>query len=234
LQLFEEKIKGFRWSNWPSLHGLGKRDTQEVLDFERKYITHGSGNWYLIYDRPVILIMDGVDIEDLFPEFKFEDFMAYLKSHSAEDIKGIEVNMSPQYYNNYWRRGKWMEAPIMERSVREFAFIEVTTRYGHSALIKNTPGTFLYKPLALSWPRQFYKPKYKLNDTSRMADLRPIIDWEPNIYTDTEGKATVTFYAGTEPHAYTIIAEGTDLNGNIGTVRRKLVISRRNTAEKSK
>jgi len=67
-----------------------------------------------------------------------------------------------------------------------------------------------------------------------MADLRPTIDWEPNINTDTAGKATVTFYAGTEPRTYTIIAEGTDLNGNLGTVRRKLVINKRNTAEKSK
>ena len=235
LQLFEQNIKGFRESYFPTPGWLSKRDLREVLTFEKNNITHADGGpWYFIYDRPVILIIDGIDIEDLLPGFNFNDFMTYLKSHSAEDIKGIEVNMSPKYYSNYLRRGKWMEAPIMERSVREFAFIEVTTRYGHSALIKNTPGTFLYKPLALSWPKQFYKPKYKVTDTSRLVNLRATIDWEPNINTDAEGHATVTFYAGTEPHTYTIVAEGTDLNGNIGSVRRKIIVSQRKIAEKSK
>jgi hypothetical protein len=235
LQLFQERIKGFRESYFPAPNWLSKRDLKEVLEFEKNYITHGGdGAWYFIYDRPVILIIDGIDIEDLFPEFNFHDFMSYLKSHSAEDIKGIEVNISPQYYNNYLRMGKWMAAPLMERSVREFAFIEVTTRYGHSALIKNTPGVYLYKPLALSWPKQFYKPKYTVNDTSHVADLRSTIDWEPNINTDSTGRAIITFYAGTEPRTYTIIAEGTDLNGNVGTTRRKLTIGKRKTPSKSK
>ena len=235
LQLLQENIKGFRESYFKVPGWLGKRDLKEVLEFEKNYITHSDGGaWYFIYDRPVILIIDGIDIEDLFPEFNFYDFMSYLKSRSAEDIKGIEVNMSPQYYSNYLRRGKWMSAPIMETSVREFAFIEVTTRYGHSALIKNTPGTYLFKPLALSWPKQYYKPKYTLKDTSHRVDLRSTIDWEPNIYTDGGGNATITFYAGSRPSTYTIIAEGTDLNGNIGSSRRKITISKRKETEKSK
>jgi hypothetical protein len=86
---------------------------------------------------------------------------------------------------------------------------------------------YLHKPLAVSYPAQFYKPKYKLTDTvKRTLDMRSTIDWEPNISTDATGKATLYFYAAGRPSTYTITMEGLDFNGNLGYKRQKIVINK--------
>jgi len=93
---------------------------------------------------------------------------------------------------------------------------------------------YLYKPIALSWPKEFYKPKYAFRDTVKRVDLRSTIDWEPNIVTDSTGKATVSFYAASEPSTYSIIMEGTDFNGNIGYKLIKVKVTGRKETAKSK
>jgi len=225
LQLLEESIKGFR-TGW--FYTPGKDiDTERyrVFLFEMNYIRHlDASDWFFIYDKPVILMMDGIEIGDMIPNFKFDDFLAFLKTHSAEDVKGIEVNFNSRYNNTYFMHGKWMEAPLALRSVHDYAFIEITTRSGHGAAITYTPGLYLYKPMAISWPKQFYKPKYSVKDTAKTVDLRSTIDWEPNIRTDSAGNATVSFYAASTPSTYTVIAEGVDFTGNIGYKRRKINI----------
>ncbi|MGZ4001360.1 MAG: hypothetical protein ACXVIY_12050, partial [Mucilaginibacter sp.] len=226
LQLFEENIKGFREGLFVTPAWLPKMAFKLVNDFETKYIRHAdASDWYFIHDKPIILIVDGVDIMDVYPNsFKFADLQSYLKTHSAEDIKGIEVNSSAKYAAHYMRIGKWMEAPVELSWVRDFAFVEITTRGGGGAMIKYTPGIYLYKPLAISWPKQFYKPKYTVKDTLKQPDLRSTIDWEPNIRTDTAGNAHLSFYAASTPSTYTVLTEGVDFTGNIGYKRRKIRI----------
>ena len=86
---------------------------------------------------------------------------------------------------------------------------------------------YLYKPLALSWPKQFYKPHYIVNDTTmRLLDTRSTIDWESNIITDKNGQATISFYAADKPTVYTLIIEGSDGNGNIGYKMERITISK--------
>jgi hypothetical protein len=150
------------------------------------------------------------------PGYRIKDF---LNVHNAEDIKGIEVNASPKYVGNYMRR--FYPSDIIDPDM--LAFVEITTRSGDFKM-EFTPGTYLYKPLALSWPRQFYKPRYTVSDTSKIADLRSTIHWEPNISTDIEGNATVWFYSGSKPSTYSIIMEGIDGNGSLGYQKKRLVI----------
>lgn len=223
LQLLEDNIKGFRtgWFYTP----VHDTESYRVFIFEKYRVRHlDASDWFFIYDKPVILMMDGIEIGDMIPNFKYDDFLAFLKTHSAEDVKGVEVNFTSKYNNTYFMHGKWMEAPLALRSVHDYAFIEITTRSGHGAAITYTPGLYLYKPMAISWPKQFYKPKYTVKDTSNQADLRSTIDWEPNISTDSAGNARLSFYAASAPSTYTVIAEGVDLNGNIGYKRRKIGI----------
>ena len=73
----------------------------------------------------------------------------------------------------------------------------------------------IYKPLAPAYPKQFYRPKYAVKDFT-VPDLRSTIHWEPNIITNSEGKAFVSFYAADQPGSYTVIVEGSDMNGNLG------------------
>jgi len=106
-----------------------------------------------------------------------------------------------------------------------FSFVEITTRGGHGPVIGNTPGMYLYKPLAISWPKQFYKPKYLPGDTTanNLAAFRPTVDWEPNITTDEQGEATVSFMLPGKASTYTVIIEGTDMNGNFGYQDEKII-----------
>jgi hypothetical protein len=200
-KLFEENIKGFR----------------EVHGYEPKtqLITHD----FYVFDRPVILMVDGVQVGALVSDWRGYGFKQFIEQHDAEDIKGLEVILSAKYVAHYIRVF-FPTAPL-----DSCVFIEITTRSGNP-LIKNTPGMYLYKPLAISWPKQFYKPKYKVTDTAKTVDLRSTIDWEPNIFTDQNGEATIWFYAGTQPSTYSITVQGLDNNGLLGYKRQKIVISK--------
>jgi hypothetical protein len=197
LQIFEESIGGFKES-----YVLGNLS-------------------YLIHDKPIIIIVDGIRLSDLFIHFRFNDLKEYLESHDAEDIKGIEI-MSAKYDLNYAAR--------FGDIIGTRAYIEITTRSGHGPIIDNTPGMYLYKPLAISWPKQFYKPKYTIKDAANnIADLRSTIDWEPNIVTNARGEAKLWFYAAGKPSTYTITIEGSDMNGNLGFKTGKLIINTNKT-----
>jgi len=73
--------------------------------------------------------------------------------------------------------------------------------------------------------KTFYRPRYTVRDTSVLIDLRSTIHWEPDVITDKEGKAIVSFYSADRPGTYTVILEGSDMNGNIGYQRKKIIIT---------
>jgi hypothetical protein len=194
LQLLEENIKGFHESYKTIFNHGGTANT----GFE----------YYFINTQFAILSVDGIFLNQVLQPFDFIVYKSYLESHTAEDIKGIEVTTT---------------------SNPDYAFIEITTRSGHGPIIDNTPGMYLYKPLALSWPRQFYKPKYTVKDTSNHTpDLRSVIDWEPDIVTGMDGKAAVTLYPLNKPATYTVIIEGSDMNGSVGYHIQKIKIAPEN------
>ncbi|MEO6852016.1 MAG: hypothetical protein ABI203_05130, partial [Mucilaginibacter sp.] len=158
------------------------------------------------------------------PQQRHEFLKTYLDYITAEDIVGIELmhNFSTThkydlefYYDLYISTG----VPL------PFAYIEITTRSGNGAFIHTTPGIYLYKPLAFSMPAQFYRPKYIVKvKTPVLPDLRSTIHWEPNIITDAAGKATISFYSADSPTNYSIIINGTDLNGRVGYGRGKVAV----------
>jgi len=59
------------------------------------------------------------------------------------------------------------------------------------------------------------------------TDLRSTIHWEPNVITDRDGKATVSFYSADKPADYTATIEGTDLNGNLGYSSKKIKVDQK-------
>jgi len=197
LQLFQENIKGFR---------------EQAIK---------STLWYTIDGKRVWIIIDGIELNSSIlsilagvSRIPINNLNYYLESHNAEDIKGIEVSFL-KYNDTYGLR----------YHVFDDAFIEITTRSGHGPYLDNAPGVYLYKPLAISWPKQFYKPKYAVKDTIKhLPDLRSTIDWEPNITTGVNGEAKLWFYAADKPSTYTIIIEGTDMNGNLGFRTGSIII----------
>ncbi|WP_449439370.1 hypothetical protein [Pedobacter steynii] len=79
-------------------------------------------------------------------------------------------------------------------------------------------------PLSIMPAQQFYRPKYKNQSTTTFSDTRSVIHWEPDIITDKNGRATISFYSADIPGSYTISIEGSNLDGNIGSNRSKLKV----------
>ncbi|MBS1502417.1 MAG: hypothetical protein JST32_10175, partial [Bacteroidetes bacterium] len=241
LQLLGENVKNFREGTF-FINGNTQRSLREMA--MAWYVADGNGipgEWYFIGGKPIKFIVDGASASQILRIGRFYDLMAYLKSHSAEDIKGIEVMSSTQYANKYtsmYDNDEVLYQAATKAGIllgpSDFAFVEITTRSGHGPAISNTPGVYLYKPLAISWPKQFYKPRYQLNDTTRLVDLRATIDWEPNVITDSLGRAKMSFYAAEKPSTYTVIVEGTDMQGNLGFSRRKIAVVAKKEEAKSK
>lgn len=238
LQLLEENNKSF--TDRPFNLHLGK---DEGLS---EYVTnhHISSEWYFIDSKPVELIVDGISVTQVlpigaYPNAAFIEMRNYLKTHTAEDIKGMEIMHSTRYAAAYFARydpGD-IRMAALEHNINigqsDISFVEITTRSGHGPLIDNSPGLYLYKPLPISYPKEFYKPKYAVEDTTaHLPDLRSTIDWEPNITTDANGEARVWFYAADKPSTYTIIIEGTDMNGRFGYKTGKIEIVKSKTVGK--
>lgn len=114
-----------------------------------------------------------------------------------------------------------MESPF------DHTFVEVTTRSGHGPFMKKAVGTYVYRPMPYATPKSFYSPKYKPNSIVDMTDIRSTIYWAPNVVTDQNGKATVSFYTADNPGSYTITIEGSDMQGGIGFKAGTIKVKRR-------
>ena len=104
--------------------------------------------------------------------------------------------------------------------------INVTTnaKFGDRAI---PAGEYVYRPMPISWPHKFYSPKYAVNTPVTGKDRRSTIFWEPNLITDASGKADLSFYSADLPGTYSVIIEGTDMNGNFGYSRQKIKVGKK-------
>ena len=179
---------------------------------------------YWINNMLLHLIIDGMDIEFFKPEDirPIDYFNQYLEYYDAEEILGIEVMTSMRNSSSYTNR----YIDPMANSL-DHTFIEITTRSGHGPFVKKAVGTYVYRPMPFTMPKQFYAPKYNADSVPNMTDIRSTIHWEPNIITDKEGKATVSFFTADAPGKYSVIAEGTDLDGSIGVKRATISVKKR-------
>lgn len=179
---------------------------------------------YMILDKTVHIVIDGVSLDFFKPQGEtqkiyYDEYLNYL---TAEDIKGIEVMTSPRYTGSYFQ--KFTNDP-MKQQPYENAYIEITTYSGHGAFLKKTPGVYLYRPpMAFTVTAEFYSPKYPVKSNHDIPDVRSTIYWQPNVITNKEGEAVIKFYTADKPGTYTLILEGADMNGEIGSARRKIVV----------
>ena len=181
---------------------------QTVKGFRMVYSPDGAERYKVLqYDTRIII--DGVNLSRFGPERETLDFL------NAEDIAGIEVMYNARHNANY--KNTFLSARQQMDINREYAFIEITTRSGNGIFMKRTPGLTTVKPLPVSWPREFYRPRYPVRDERPSTpDLRSTIHWEPNILTNHQGQAETFFYSAGVPTTYTIIIQGSDMDGNIG------------------
>ncbi|WP_311949835.1 hypothetical protein [Mucilaginibacter terrae] len=201
----------------------GRTNLRQLLEKRVKgfYLKTGKNFFrsYVINNVTMHLVIDGVEIDWFFdPEgsveyFRFYD--QYLDYYDAEEIKGIEVMTSSQYSSSYFSQFIQPKNPMA--SPFDHCFVEVTTRSGHGPFMKKAVGTYVYRPMPFALPKAFYSPKYKPNSVPDMTDIRSTIHWEPNVVTDKNGKATLNFYTADNAGKYSVVVEGTDLQGSVGS-----------------
>ncbi|MES2829841.1 MAG: hypothetical protein V4687_16910 [Bacteroidota bacterium] len=114
---------------------------------------------------------------------------------------------------------------VLTNRPREIAVITITTRNrtGYSRNLK--PDVITYRPLPILYPVEFYSPKYLGNPVDiAEPDYRSTIYWEPNIVTDVNGKARISFYTSDVKGNYSISIEGKGADGILGSAREKIKV----------
>ncbi|MDR1155695.1 MAG: hypothetical protein LBL04_13395 [Bacteroidales bacterium] len=177
----------------------------KMIPFEDQYapVRH-------ISDRPVLFFLNGRASQNLW-------------DHPANDITGIELMDSPEYLWPY------IYDPVYDSAIRPFV-IEITTRSGRSDLQHPSIGTATVNLRGFTVPRQFYVPKYNPENVIDQADfdMRPVLFRDPEVVTDREGKAEITFPVGLKPRGLQIRVEGTDLQGGIGSTVQGISVNEGN------
>lgn len=190
---------------------------QTVKGFRTLYLPNGTEQ-YKVLQYTTRIIIDGVNLSRFGSERETLEFL------NAEDIVGIEVMYNAR--NNASYKSTFLSARQQMDLNKEYAFIEITTRSGSGIFMKRMPGLTTSKPLPVSWPREFYRPRYPVrNEKGEEPDLRSTIHWAPNILTDHQGRAETSFFSAGTPSTYTIIIQGSDMDGNIGVRMSKIRIS---------
>jgi hypothetical protein len=214
LDVITSKIKDF--------HASFHKDSSKAMNLE-----------YFIKDKRVHFVFDGIDLDRFYEPFAglsnehYEFQKQYLDYISAEDILGIEViyTQNGRYNAQNLSSDDLMAATSTGPMGSDYAYLEITTRAGNGPFIQRATGIYIYKPLPLAEYKQFYKPRYPVKDNLRnYVDLRSTVDWEPNIITDKSGAHTSWFYAADKPTHYTIIFEGSDMNGKVGYQTKNITI----------
>jgi hypothetical protein len=215
MALFFEKFKSYRIfdkemhvvvdgvdleSLYSPTNGFPYPTTNAQVALQRKVIP--SGNY--------ILERNAADADD-----RYRFIKVYLENILAEDVKGIEVMYNPKYNSQY--KKQYASNILLSLSIAgpDFAYVEITTYSGNGAYLKTGPGVYLHRPISYVNTTKFYRPRYVVK-TNPMIDYRSTIHWEPDIVTDKNGKANVSFYAADKQGTYSIIMEGSDMKGSLG------------------
>lgn len=88
-----------------------------------------------------------------------------------------------------------------------------TKRGGGSAINRYTPGIVVVSPQGFSTIKEFYSPKYD-SPQNETPDFRSTIFWQPQLVTNPDGTAKLSYYTG-QPGTYRIVIEGIDEKGNL-------------------
>lgn len=144
---------------------------------------------------PMQLVVDGAYWE---PEF--------LSSINPNDVETIEVLKSSAFSSIYGVRGGG-------------GVLIINTKRGerNNNYRSYSPGITSFKPQGFYKAKEFYAPNYENPATNpKIPDLRTTIYWNPNVVSDSTGRARVEFFNADGIGKYKAVVEGINSNGTIG------------------
>ncbi|MES2278100.1 MAG: TonB-dependent receptor plug domain-containing protein [Bacteroidota bacterium] len=145
-------------------------------------------------NRPMLVILDGARISQ-----------GMMNAIIPADVAGVEIltGNSKVIYGGEGSAG---------------VIIITTKRGGETTPIDNSFNKQHYTTQGYTPVKQFYSPPYDTPDQTKMADLRSTIYWNPDVVTDAQGKASISFYNADGTGNYKVTLEGMDTKG--GLVRK--------------
>ncbi len=145
-------------------------------------------------ENPMKISVDGMMMEG--EDFNLDDVV-------VNDIETVEILKSSATTAIYGMQGGT-------------GVIVITTKRGQGLRSVNpyTPGLINYSPKGYAVVREFYSPKYDVKPDSR-PDLRTTVFWEPQMVSDANGKAKISYFNTDVPGIYRMVVEGIDVNGNL-------------------
>lgn len=152
----------------------------------KAYLTRNSGR------IPMSIVLDGMRLDD----FNLDDINVF-------DIETIEVLKSIGNTAIYGSNGAG-------------GVLVITTKRGNGNYSSSpTPGLIIINPKGYTVPKEFYSPKYDVDEPNKAPDFRSTVYWGPQLLSNTQGKADFSFFNTDEPGTYRIVVEGMDLMGHL-------------------
>ncbi|UCS91617.1 hypothetical protein KZP23_12725 [Echinicola marina] len=133
------------------------------------------------------------------------------------EVKSVELirfaNRFSELYMEVYPQANPLEIPMTGN------VIAIYTLAGKGIFSVQQPPGILKAAIPLYSPsKEFYTPKYQHISSEDWVkpDLRTLVHWQPQVITDENGKATVSFYNGDITGNIMIVIEAISENGNIG------------------
>lgn len=146
----------------------------------------------LFFEQSPLVLLDGVPIFDVGRIISFDPLK----------IKKIDV-VTQRYYH-----GKMVNHGI----------VSYKTYQGDLAGFQLDPAALVVEYEGLQLKRQFYSPIYdNPNNRNRLPDFRNVLYWSPDVATDSNGKAQLTFYSSEIPGTYAVVLCGITRDGYAGS-----------------
>jgi hypothetical protein len=201
LNVIEKNVKGF--------NSLGKKGAS-IYNINRLF---------------TVFIIDGVNTMYFNQGGSYYQYMkSILEYILAEDVKGVEVMTSGHNQLEYTSEYISPRNPLAR--FYDFTFIEITTYSGNGLFAKKTPGNYLYRPPVFASVKEFYAPKYAVKKPVVIPDTRATLFWAPNIITDNNGRASVSFYTADKAGTYSVNMQGADMEGLVGAAQSKIAVKK--------
>jgi len=164
------------------------------------YVKLGNDQQMSIFDNGPLVLLDGIAVCD------FTDIINY----DPLKVKKIEI-LNRKYYSG----------PLEFEGIISFS-----TYKGNYADLKLNPNALVIDYDGLQKQRQFYSPVYDSQKqiSNRVPDFRNLLYWSPNINTNTNGKASLSFYTADQTGEYIIMIQGLSANGNSGSQIIPLIV----------
>jgi len=151
-----------------------------------------NNDYYMDTKQPLVLF-DGI------PVYNFNKVIA------ADPLKVRKLEVVP---NIYYRGAD-----------KEFGLLSFTTYKGDLGGVEIDPHALVMDYEGLQLKRTFFSPVYEtaLQASDHLPDFRTLLYWSPDITTDTNGKAILSFYTSDQTGKYIGVIQGISSSGKSGS-----------------